>query len=187
MTKKRTSVTIDEDVLEQIQEQGGNFSALVNRWTEEYIVEGRRPAMDREQIKTMLETLDDQEQELDAAREEFEDAYTGMKQTIQAHRETLLGALGNAPELEDLGEAIDELHAEQTSWEVHNTGIQRNGLPRQTTNPAIKSYAARLGITPERLVDELGHRDEQKREEIRRETEDGTRNTDGRNTVREDE
>lgn len=152
MSKKRKSVSLDSHVHQAAQEDDGDFSPLVNKWAEEYYVEGKRPIMQEQKVEEMLHEIDRREAQLD-------EAYGAMKDTLSRHRETVRTALADDAEDEQLEEVYNRL----TDWKptalASDSGFENNGVPRNTDNPAIRHAAKQLAISPEQLVDELRKRD----------------------------
>lgn len=155
--KKRTTVSIDETVAEEVQDDEAPFSPLVNKWAHEYYIEGRRPVMDELRLEQMLD-------ELDEAEERFENAVTEVRDLFQTHRDVLEAATGtaNEPLDDETKEAIDDVHKQFTNLNTSNSlgeTVNWDLSPRDPENAAVRSQAEQLGITPDHLATELRKRD----------------------------
>lgn len=152
VSKKRRSVSLDEHVAEEIEDDSAEFSPLVNKWAEDYYHEGKRPIMQEQRVEEMIDEIDRREAELD-------EMYEATKEMFSCHRETLRESLGEAAEEEQL----EKVYKEMTDWKPHTLssvdGFENQGVPRDPENPAIRHRAKRLGLSPEDLVDELRKRD----------------------------
>ena len=150
--KWRTTVSIDSHVAEDIQDDDAPFSPLVNKWAEDYYLEGKRPLMQEHQVEEMLE-------EIEAHEDELDQMYKSMKQMLSRHKTTLRSALG---EEADEGE-LDHFYEEMTDWQESPLKsvdeYVNNGVPRDPNNPAVHQAAQQLGMGPEKLVSELKKRD----------------------------
>lgn len=149
MGKKRRSVSIDPHIAEEIEKDGAEFSPLVNKWAEDYYAEGRRPAMKEQRVEQMLEDLNKREAE-------FEEFVGIMFDMFDRQRSMLKEALGDAGANDEvLNEQFEEVYNQLTN----RTQFADHSTPRDPENPAIRNQANKMGVSPERLVEELKERD----------------------------
>ncbi|MDL5361369.1 hypothetical protein [Halalkalicoccus sp. NIPERK01] len=149
MSKRRKSVSLDEPVYEQVQDDDAEFSPLVNKWAEDYYAEGRRPAMKEQQVEQMLSDLNERE-------EQFEEFVKDTMAMFDQHRSMLKSALGDTAAEDDvLEEQFEDVYNELTE----RTQFTDYSTPRDPENPAIRQHANRIGVSPQRLVEELKERD----------------------------
>ena len=149
MGKKRRSVSLDPHIAEEIESDDAEFSPLVNKWAEDYYAEGRRPAMKEQRIEQMLEDLNSRE-------EEFEEFVKVTMNMFDRQRSMLKEALGDAGANDEvLNEQFEEVYNQLTN----RTRFADHSTPRDPENPAIRQQANKIGVSPERLVEELKERD----------------------------
>lgn len=149
MGKKRRSVSLDPRIAEEIENDDAEFSPLVNKWAEDYYAESRRPAMNEQRIEEMLEDLNKRE-------EEFEEFVEIMLNMFDRQRSMLKEALGDSGANDEvLNEQFEEVYNQLTN----RTQFADHSTPRDPENPAIRQKASNMGVSPERLVEELKERD----------------------------
>lgn len=170
--KDRTTVSLDPALLEEIRDSDTAFSPLVERWTTEYLTDGRAMTelTDLDQLYALLDDLEaeakaDVERRYDRIRDTLPDP-----DTVAAER----------AEADDLEADLDRVHDELTTLAFEDmrsvaTRIDQERSPRDPENDAIRRHADRLGLEVSRLVDELEARDQRLREDL--ETEDDSTDT----------
>lgn len=161
--KARTSVTIDPALLEEIRDTDTAFSPLVERWTTEYLTDGRAMTelTDLDQLYALLDDLEaeakaDVERRYDRIRDTLPDPDTVAEEQAVS---------------DDLDADLDRIHDELTTLAFEDmrsvaTQIDQERSPRDPENDAIRRHANRLGLEVSRLVDELEARDQRLRDEL---------------------
>lgn len=156
MSKKRTSVSIDEPVYEAVQESDVEFSRLVNQWAREYFLRQQHPVMDETRIDYITA-------EIDGLEEEFDEAVADLRNTLDRTRGELDEARGNVDAVDEaMEEVFDALYQRFTSESQARSfggAIDWSESQRSPENPAIKHQAEERGIDPHRLAHELRRRD----------------------------
>lgn len=161
-TKKRTTVSVDPEVLEWFREQDMAFSPIVNKMAEEFKHEGKTPDMARMQAEILHERVDELEDEFDNKMRDLEQE---MQQAFDAYRDAIDEALGDAPDVGDDGDAeleaeIDTIYDSVTHRQTTSSGlVTEDNSIRDPENGAITNHAQRLGIAPDELVRRLEIRD----------------------------
>lgn len=155
MTEKwRTTVSIDEDTAEHIQEDEAPFSPLVNKWAEDYYLEQRRPAMKEQKAEEMIV-------EIEEKQEKLKSAFNEAMHTLEDHKHTIRQVSGTCDSVDP--EELESVYNQMTEWVESSLksdgGFKNKGTPRDPNNPAIKHKASMLGMSPEKLVEELVKRD----------------------------
>lgn len=156
--KKRTSLTLDSDLFEDVSADSTPFSHLVNKWAQDYYREEKRPMLERVRIEQWEAQLDQQEMAFEALVEE-------MREWFDDQRELLAEAKGSAQQEmnDETEERIDGLHDRFTVYQEFITAgkvLDEDRSPRDPDDAAIIVQAENLNITPERLATELKRRDE---------------------------
>lgn len=156
--KKRTSLTIDSDLFEDVSDDTTPFSHLVNKWARDYYQQGKRPMLERVRIEQWEAQLDQQEMA-------FETFVDEMREWFDDQRELLDEAKGSAQHEmdEEKEERIDELHERFTVYHEFITAgkvLDEDLSPRDPDDAAIVTKAEELNITADRLATELKRRDE---------------------------
>jgi len=125
--KKRTSITIDQEVYEFLQQGQINQSGLINELVQRY-----RESKDRD-----VAALEQQRERLIEEAEELEE----RAETKRQHAANL-----------------EELIAEAKEHKQTDVDRAREALEhtdKEPDNPAIKRWAEKLGMTPEKLINVL--------------------------------
>ena len=127
MSKERTSLSLDPEVAQFLQQDHVNASGLVNKLVKQYMSGGAGEAMVRQM---RIDQLESELNELQAREE-------------QKRRE-----------LQNLKEIDEEKTAEQKQA-LSEAKEALQDTPKEPDNPAIQNWAQDLGMTPEELIDEL--------------------------------
>lgn len=127
MSKERTSLSLDPEVAQFLQQDHVNASGLVNKLVKQYMGGGAGEDMIRQ---FRIEQLEGELNELQAQEEQKRKQLQQLKEVSQQKTEEQKQALE---------EAKDALQ----------------GTPKEPDNPAIKNWASDLGMSPEELIDEL--------------------------------
>ena len=156
MSKKRTSVSLDEPVFEAVQESDTELSTLVNKWAREYFLRGQHPVMDETRI-------DELAAEIDEVESEFDEAVADVRKMLDRTRGELDEARGGIDEIDEaMEEVFDALYqrfTKQSQTKTFGGEIDWKESSRSPENPAIKLQAEKRGIDPHRLAHELRRRD----------------------------
>lgn len=131
MTKERRAVSIDEDVDEYLDQPHVNASGLVNDLVKRHMNGDVEDGIREYRIRQLREEADEYETRAERKREQAEKLRELAEEQQDERRE-------------ELSAVIDQLA----------------DAPRDPSNPAIKTKAKKVGLTPEELVDELPERDD---------------------------
>lgn len=138
MTKVRKSITISPELAQLVDDHDEfNLSGFCERALEEYFAGGSAAAPEQAALQAELERLEE-----DIELKEMEQS------KLRSRREEIesrLEELNSTDEIEGLAQAAEQLE----------------GTPKDPTNPAIKNWASKLGITGEQLCDRLEKREVQ--------------------------
>ncbi|AUX08291.1 hypothetical protein AArcSl_0641 [Halalkaliarchaeum desulfuricum] len=134
MSKRRKSVTIDENLADEVDRRSEiNFSGLVNDLIENYLSEGDNPhkvkaalTVRLDRIESEIERKEKQLNQLREEREEIENLIEEQEEKRDPQLEKGLKVLQNLPE--------EKLHTE---------------------NKAVKNWARKIGIPAENLVEKV--------------------------------
>lgn len=129
MGKKRRSVSLDEDVAELVEAHDSlNFSGLVNQFARRYFEAGSDTD---EALRLRLEHI---ERQIEETEEELD--------ALRAERDRIEEQL--ADRREEVDEAVEEF------LQTVDPGPRFDLSPE---NPAVRNYASKAGVTPERFVE----------------------------------
>lgn len=135
MTKVRKNVSIDAHLAEIVDERDEfNLSGFVNRCLEQHFAEAGASSPEKAVIQAKLEAI---EEDIESKAGEIEQ----LRQKKQECEQQLEQQQDQEPEL--LSQAKETL----------------KDTPREPTNPAIQSWASKVGMTPEHLLEELPERE----------------------------
>lgn len=130
MGKKRTSVSVDEDVYRYLQRDDVNASGLVNQLVRNYMIGPDDGLM-------MLRL---REEQLRSEREELQDRLENRSQELQRIEERIGAVTADREEI--LNDAEDTFTPSMLDPE----------------NPAVEIWADRLGVTPEEFIERMEER-----------------------------
>lgn len=131
MTKQNVSATVDDDVAQYLRQEHVNASGLINRLVKQHMNgEGE-----------------------DVIRE------FRRKQLIEEAEELKTRAERKREHAKRLAEVVEENKTEREK-ELKEVAEELAGVERDPENPAIKAQAAKVGVDPETLIEELPERDD---------------------------
>lgn len=135
MSKKRTSLSLDEPIADEVQRRDElNLSGLVNDFLRGYLSYGDKTSA---ALEARLEALERQREQLQTELDDVESEMDEVQELIEAQHEA---ADKHDDVLDDLAEDLaygDDLHRE---------------------NPAVQTWARKLELRPQDLVDEIQQR-----------------------------
>lgn len=135
MPKKRTSLSLDEPIAEEVSRRDElNLSGLVNDFLRGYLSYGDKTSA---ALEARLEALHRQREQLQTELDDVESEIEEMEELIEAQQNA---ADKHDDVLDDLADDLaygDDLHQE---------------------NPAVQTWARKLELRPKELVQEIEHR-----------------------------
>lgn len=127
MTKKRKTVTVDEDVYEYLDQPGVNASGLMNDLLKRHMNGGDVDGVVREfRINQLEEEAGEYDERAERKREQAE----RLRELAEEKRSKLDS---------ELAEAREALAT----------------VPHEPSNPAVQNWAKKLGMTPDELLEGL--------------------------------
>jgi len=134
MSKERQTVSIDEEVLEEVKDTEGNVSGVVNRLLREYVASAGDGPIGLEM------KLRDIEQKLDQAMTE--------RDRVNRRIERLRNQKTRVEEEIEDRQNVQKQRLEDAADALQNT-------PPDPTNPAVQNWAEKVGVPAQELLRRL--------------------------------
>jgi len=136
MGKSRKTITIDDELARLVDDRDAfNLSGFVNSCLEQHFADGNAASPELAALRAELEQIERELSDIENKRDRLHEERTRIEEQLD-------GVEDDEPELLD-----------QARTKLADT-------PRDAENPAIQNWAAKLGMPVERLLDELGPRQE---------------------------
>lgn len=139
MSKDRRNISLDPEVNDAI-DPGVTYSDLVNDWTRQYFMEGNFYSVEKAMFEQLLEQVEQSREEMHETVDEMHDEIAAELEATIEHIDTTGYDEGRETGSDKKwDEAIDVL----------------SNVPREADNPAIRNWASKLNVSPEKVIERL--------------------------------
>lgn len=126
--KKVVSVSLDEEAVEYLDKVSDNRSAFINGLLEDH----------RESKSVANEAV------AEFRKKQLEQKKAAMESQLELFED----------ELEDIEETLQD-SKQQVDAEIEEARLVLEDVPKDPSNPGVKNWARKLGMTPQELLDEI--------------------------------